>query len=357
MLAAARSRSRIAFTAVAALASLALAACSGTTTNAPTGASAAPAASSAAPAADAFPVTIPTAHGDVTIQQKPQRVVTWGWSTQDAVLALGVVPVAMPTYAYGGDAQGILPWNAAKLKELGGTPPALLPSSDSGEVPIEEIIEAKPDVILAPYSGLTKEEHDKLNKVAPTVSYPDKPWATSWQQQIEIVGKALGLSAEATALREKADAHIAKLGTDNPDLKGRSFVYGAVNANDQFTIYRGSDPRVELLVQLGMTESPSVKELDADPKAGSYFYSISYENVSKIKTDVLVMYFATQKDVDTFVADPVIAALPAVKEKRFAPIVGESFVMASSAPTVLSIPWMLDQYVPQLAAVATKVGG
>jgi iron complex transport system substrate-binding protein len=47
--------------------------------------------------------------------------------------------------------------------------------------------------------------------------------------------------------------------------------------------------------------------------------------------------------------------MPAVKEGRFAPIVGESFVAATSAPSVLSIPWMLDRYVPELAKAADKV--
>ena len=112
---------------------------------------------------------------------------------------------------------------------------------------------------------------------------------------------------------------------------------------------------MQVVEDLGMTLSPSVEDLDADPEAGTFWYPLSYENVSKIDADVLVMYFATQADVDTFVADPVIAAMPTVAEGRFAPIVGESFVMASSAPTALSIPWMLDQYVPQLAAAAEKV--
>ncbi|MFF0579410.1 iron-siderophore ABC transporter substrate-binding protein [Streptosporangium saharense] len=359
MLTAVRSRSRNALTMLSALVTLttvALAGCSASTT--PSGPAAAEAPSSpsqAAPAGDTFPVTIPSALGDAVIPKKPERVVTWGWSSQDAVLALGVVPVAMPKNTYGGDADGVLPWDAEKIKELGGTTPALL-SSDSGEVPFEEIVEARPDVILAPYSGITKDDFAKLSKVAPVVAYPEKPWALPWQDQIEIIGRALGRSAEATALREKTAAYVASLAQANPVLKGKSFLYGAANEADQLNIYRASDPRVALLVDLGMTVSPSVAALDGDPTSGSYFYGISYENVGKIDADVLVMYFGSQKEADKFVADPVIAAMPNIREKRFAPIVGESFVMASSAPTVLSIPWMLDRYVPQLAAAVGKTG-
>ncbi|MDX6742252.1 iron-siderophore ABC transporter substrate-binding protein [Actinocorallia sp. A-T 12471] len=340
-----RSRPRAALAALATVTALALAGCS----------SSEPDTESAAPAsADAFPVTIPSALGDAVIPAAPERVVTWGWSSQDAVLALGVVPVAMPKNTYGGDADGVLPWDAEKIKELGGTTPTLL-SSDTGEVPFEEIVEADPDVILAPYSGIVQADYDKLSKIAPVVAYPEKPWALPWQDQLEIIGKALGKTAEAKELLTKTEAHVKDLADKNPILKDKTFLYGAANEADTLNVFRASDPRVALLGDLGMTVSPSVAELDEDPNAGSYFYGTSYENVEKIKTDLLVMYFDDQAAADKFVADPVIAAMPAVKEGRFAPIVGQSFVMASSAPTALSIPWMLDQYVPQLAAVAEKV--
>ncbi|MEU1732379.1 ABC transporter substrate-binding protein [Streptosporangium sp. NPDC020145] len=355
MLTAVRSRSRTALAALVTLTALALAGCSASPAEPGAQSSPGQATSPAVPSGDAFPVTIPSALGDAVITKRPERVVTWGWSSQDAVLALGVVPVAMPRNTYGGDADGVFPWDADKIKELGGATPVLL-SSDSGEVPFEEIVEVRPDVILAPYSGITKEEFAKLSRIAPVVAYPEKPWALPWQDQVEIIGKALGRSAEATALKERTAAYVASLAAANPVLKGRSFLYGAANEADQLNVYRASDPRVALLGDLGMTVSPSVAALDADPKAGSYFYNVSYENVGKIEADVLVMYFGSQKEADRFVADPVISAMPNVRDKRFAPIVGESFVMASSAPTVLSIPWMLDRYVPQLAAAAAKAG-
>jgi iron complex transport system substrate-binding protein len=303
----------------------------------------------------AFPVTISSALGDTTITEQPVRVATWGWSTQDAVLALGVVPVAMPSYTYGG-VDGVLPWDAEAIEALGGETPTLLTGTETGELDVEEFVAVQPDVILAPYSGLTQEEFDALSKVAPVVAYPDDPWATSWQDQATIVGEALGLADEAAALVEQTSADVADLGAQYPVLDGVSFLYGASNEADVFNIYRASDPRVELLTELGMTVAPSVASLDATPDEGSYFYSIGFENLAEIDADVLIAYFGSQDEADAFAADPLVAAMPQVAEGRFAPIVGESFVMASSAPTVLSIPWMLDRYVPELAAAAERVG-
>lgn len=342
-----RRRSRLALiaSAVVASAALVLTGCS---------ASGSGAESTSSSDAGAFPVTVDSALGKTTIDSKPERVATWGWGAQDIVLALGIVPVAMPAFSYGGDAEGVLPWDAEKIKELGGKTPQILPS-DTGEVPFEAFVKAKPDVILAPYSGLTQAEFDKLSKIAPVVAYPEKPWATSWPDQTAIVGKALGLSDEADALLTKTKDDIAALAAKHPVLKDKTFFYAAANEPGVLNVYRAEDPRVQLLNDLGLKNSPSIAGLDTTPGDGSFFYQLSYENLSKIDTDLLVMYFDKQSSVDAFTADPLVAAMPAIQEGRFAPIVGESFVAATSAPSVLSIPWMLDKYVPQLAAAAEKV--
>ena len=343
-----RRRSRVAViaSAIVATAALILTGCSAGTSGDE---------SSSSSASGAFPVTIKSALGPVTIEKKPERVAVWGWGAADVALALGVVPVAMPKMTYGGNADGVLPWVADKLTELKAKTPQLIAGVDTGEVPFEEYVKAKPDVILAPLSGLTKDEYAKLSKIAPVVAYPKVPWGTSWQDQTDIVGKALGLSAEATALKKKTEDDVAALAAKYPVLKDKTFVYAAANEPGVINVYKATDSRVLLLNELGLKNSPSIDALDAKKDPNSFFFQVSYENLSKIDTDLLVMYFDKQSSVDTFTADPLVAAMPTIKEGRFAPIVGESFVMASSAPSVLSIPWMLDRYVPELAAAAEKV--
>jgi iron complex transport system substrate-binding protein len=259
----------------------------------------------------------------------------------------------MPNYSYGGNEDQVLPWDADAITALGGEAPALL-NSDSDQTPFEQFAAAKPDVILAPYSGLTQEDYDTLSKIAPVVAYPDGPWATPWQDQLTIIGKALGLPAKAAAIKDEIDSHIADLATQYPELNGKTFLYGAANQPGQLNIYRATDPRVELLTQLGMTVSPSVAALDNGSDAASYFYPLSYEKLGDIDTDVLVAYFGDQAAADEFAKTPAVAAMASVQAGHFAPIIGESYVMASSAPSALSIPWMLDRYVPELAKAASK---
>ena len=53
----------------------------------------------------AFPVTVSTAFGDVTVEEEPTRVVALGWSDAETALALGVQPVGASDWlAFGGDA-------------------------------------------------------------------------------------------------------------------------------------------------------------------------------------------------------------------------------------------------------------
>lgn len=343
----ARRRSRLAVIASAIVASAAL-----VLTGCSAGGSAAQSSSSAD--SGSFPVTVKSALGSAKIDEKPKRIATWGWGAQDIVLALGIVPVAMPSFSYGGDSDGVLPWDADRIKELGGKTPQII-DADSGEVPFEQFVTAKPDVILAPYSGLTQAEYDTLSKIAPVVAYPDKPWATSWRDQTAIVGKALGMTKETDALVAKTEDSVAALAAKYPVLKDKTFFYAAANEPGKLNVYRAEDPRVQLLNDLGLKNSTSIAALDSSKGDGSFFYQLSYENLSKIDTDLLVMYFDKQSSVDAFTSDPLVAAMPTIKDGRFAPIVGESFVAATSAPSVLSIPWMLDRYVPELAKAADKV--
>jgi len=65
-------------------------------------------------ATDAFPITIAHSFGETTIPAEPQRVVTVGQTDQDAVLALGVAPVATTEW-YGEQPGALFPWAREKL--------------------------------------------------------------------------------------------------------------------------------------------------------------------------------------------------------------------------------------------------
>lgn len=305
-----------------------------------------PAAASAS-ADDAFPVTIEHALGTAEISERPERVVTWGWGSTDAAIALGVVPVAMPHQAYGGDDQGVLPWIRERVEADGAELPEVLPQTE--EAPIEAIAAARPDVILAVYSGLTQGEHDLLSEIAPVVAYPDQPWSTPWRDTVELVGEALGRPDEATALLEEIDAEVAAQAEAHPELAGKT-VAAVWDTGDAFYVYKPADARVGFMLELGLEGAPSVEELAEGGE--SFYYTLSHERAAELTSDLLVAYADTPEQMDAFLASPTARSMAQVRDGRVARVVGTELIAAVSPPTALSLTWGLDEYVEILAGAA-----
>ena len=303
------------------------------------------------PVAEAGPVTVEHAFGQTEVPADPGRVVTWGWGSADAAIALGVVPVAMPTQTYGGDAQGVLPWLRQRLEADGEQLPTLLPSTQ--EVPVEAIAAAKPDLILAPYSGITQEEYDLLSRIAPTVAYPEQPWATPWRETVEIVGRSLGRADEADALLADIDSTVAAKAAQHPELAGKS-VAMVWDTPDAFYVYKPADARVAFTTDLGLTSAPSVDRL-AGQGGESFYYTLSKERLADLDSDVLVAYADTAASAKAFLGSPEARLMEQVRSGAVASVVGTEAIAAVSPPTALSLTWGLDGYVEQLARAARAV--
>jgi iron complex transport system substrate-binding protein len=307
------------------------------------------AADAAAPtgSAGAFPVSLTHTFGTTTVESAPESVVTWGFGSTDAALALGVVPVAIPFQAYGGDADGVLPWIADELTAQGAATPTVLP--DTEEVPFEAIAAADPDVILANYSGITAEDYATLSAIAPTVAYPGEAWTTPWRDVVSTVGQALGREDEAAELIADTEQSVADAAAGHPELQGRT-VAAVWDVSPTFYVYEGSDARVEFLTDLGLTVAPSVGELSTGD--ATFYYTLSYEETSRLSSDILLSYASTQAEADAFAAQPYARAIPAVAAGHHATLVGDELIAAVSPPTVLSMTWGLDDYLSALSAAA-----
>ncbi|MCI9887007.1 iron-siderophore ABC transporter substrate-binding protein [Micrococcales bacterium 31B] len=308
------------------------------------------AASAAAGASEGFPVTLQSALGSVTLDSPPQRVVTLSWMNQDAAIALGAVPVGMPKFAWGANSDGVLAWDKTALD--GKTLPTLL--DDSQSIPFEAIAALKPDVVLAGYSGLTAEDYATLSKFTKVVAYPDAPYATDWREVITLAGQALGKSAEATALIDKTVAYMTTEAAKHPEIAGRTFAYCATFTDGQLSVYKDTDARVRFVTDLGLTLAPSVGELA--PQDDAFYFDLSYEQVSSLASDILIAFFDTEDALAAFTANPLIAAMPQVKSGAFAAMVGADLAMAASAPSSLSIPYMLPTYLEKISAAVSAAG-
>lgn len=298
-------------------------------------------------AAQSFPVAIKHAFGETVIAKAPERIVTWGWGNHDALLALGVVPVAMPFSTYGGGDNGLHPWVEEKLKELGAVTPIQL--SDTQEIPFEQIAAAKPDVIVAVFSGINSEQYARLSEIAPTVAYPDQAWSTPWQDVTRIVGQIVGKPAEAERVVADTLKFVADEAAKYPAIAGTTFA-GVNDFDGSIAVYDALDARMKFLTDIGLVLAPSVTELS--PKDGSFYYPLSYELFDKLESDILITYYETQAASDELFAKPYAQSQPQYQKGAFASLVGIEYVAAVSPPSALSLRWGFPHYAEIIAAAA-----
>jgi iron complex transport system substrate-binding protein len=297
------------------------------------------------------PVTIEHAFGSTEIDERPERVVTWGWGTPDAAIALGVTPVAMEALSYGASEDGFMPWQEEAFEESGDDKPTTLTPGEAP--PFEEILAADPDLILANYSGITEADYEKLSKIADTVAYPDQPWSTPWREVITTVGQALGEAEQAEELLAEIDGEVAAAAEAHPDFEGKTIAAVAIDPS-AFYVYRGADPRVEFLTDLGFTLAPSVDELDTEE--ATFYYTISPEVVDQLTSDVLLSYVPNEEAAATIEADPTYQTMSQFQQDRVATVVGEAVVSSVSPPTALSLTWGLDAFVEALVPAVENAG-
>lgn len=309
-------------------------------------------ASGHAPTTAAFPVTIPHAFGETVVTAEPVRVVTWGWGSADAAIALGVVPAAMPFQSYGGDAEGVLPWVRERLRQGGAVLPNVLPNST--EPPFEAIAAARPDLILAVYSGITEDDYRLLAAIAPTIAYPDQPWATPWRETISIVGSALGRQGRAAEVLADIDRRVAAKAAAHPELRGKSVALVWDSAGT-FYVYKPADARVAFTLDLGLVSAASVTSLASGES--SFFYTLSYEQLGQLSSDILVAYADSPEASNAFLTSPHGQLMGQVRNGAVAPVVGAGLIASVSPPTALSLTWGLDAYVNALSTAAVKAGG
>jgi len=301
---------------------------------------------SATPSAEG--ITIEHAFGETIVPADAEKVVTLGWGSTDAAISLGVVPVAIPFDSYAGDDEGVLPWVREAVTDLGAELPTVLPDSPE-EPPYDAIDAADPDVILAVYSGITEEQYDLLSEIAPVVAYAGEPWSTPWRDLITTVGVALDRQSEAGEVISGIEQRIADVAAAHPEFAGTS-IAAVSDFSGTFYVYKAVDPRVEFLLDLGFVSAPAVQEL-ANGDA-TFYYTLSYEQLDQLETDVVLSYNDTPEAADAFLTAPQTSVIPAVAGGNVAQLVGTTNIAAVSPPTALSFDWVLDELVDQLAAAA-----
>ena len=296
-------------------------------------------------------MTLTHAHGTTTIAKAPTRVATIGWADADVVAALGVVPVGAPKITWGGNAEGSTDWFDAQAATLGVADGDIARYDDSAGIPFDDIAATSPDLILGLSSGVSKEEYDKLSKIAPVVAYTDKPWGTRWQDQLTSIGTALGRKDQADALLAQTEKVIADAVAANPQIRGRSAAWAWFSPTDLSTIglYTTSDLRPQMLREFGLVDSPTVVELSrADESAFSV--NLSAEKASTLDADLVVFYAEEGAGAEQITGNALLGQIPALRKKQYVASADNSVALAMSLPSPLSVRTAVDEFLPKLVS-------
>ncbi len=328
-----------------ALALIALAGCStGPTDSAGSGT---PTSAAGADAA-AYPVTVAHAHGETTIEKAPTRIATIGWADADVVTALGVVPVGAPKITWGGNAKGSTDWFDAQAATLGVQDGDIARYDDSAGIPFDAIAATSPDPILGLSSGVSKEEYDKLSKIAPVVAYTDKPWGTPWEDQLDAIGKALGKEKEAAELKARTEKVIADAIAANPQVKGKSAAWAWFSPTDLSTIglYTSSDMRPQMLREFGLLDSPTVAAMSKD--TSEFSVNLSAEKASTLDADLVVFYAEKGAGAEQITGNALLGQIPALQKKQYVASADNAVALSMSLPSPLSVQTAVDKFFPKI---------
>jgi len=301
--------------------------------------------------ATAFPVTIEHKYGKTTIEQRPERVVTVGLTDHDSVLALGVVPVGVTEW-FGEHPSATWAWAE---DELGDGKAAIV--GTSSEIGFEKVAAARPDVILALYSSVTESDYEKLSQIAPTVAQPKEyvDYGVPWFEQTLTVGKVLGESAKAETLVDEVKGKLADAKAQHPEFEGATGMV-AVPYEGTISVYAPDDVRGRFMSDLGFIQPPEI----ADIAGEDFSADLSEEQTALLDVEALVWIVNdVAADAPKFDDQPLYANLAVHQEGREVFVANLDAVGgALSFQSVLSLPFLVDELVPQLAeAVKGRTAG
>jgi iron complex transport system substrate-binding protein len=268
---------------------------------------------------DATPKTVTVKHlfGETTIPAPPKRVVSAGFTEQDDLLAVGVVPIAVTNW-FGDQPLGVWPW---ALPKLGSAQPVVL-NLDNG-IQVDQIAALKPDLIVA-------------------VDAFFEPW----KDQAAAVGTAVFQATQMKQLIAGIDGKFADVAKNNTAFKDKKALLLAGSfVGDTVTATRPGW-RTDFLTTMGFQAPDSIDAFAVDDHRAA----IPRDKLADALDSADVLIWSTESDADqaALLADPAVAALRATKTNRNI-FTGKDLAGAIAFASPLSYPVVADQLPPLLS--------
>ena len=277
-----------------------------------------------AAAAD-WPRQVTDSRGVHTLESKPTRIVSTSVTLTGSLLAIDAPVVASGATTPNNrvaDGQGFLrQWgDIAKQRKVARL--------YIGEPSAEAVAAQMPDLIVISATGgdSALALYDQLSAIAPTliINYDDKSWQALLTQLGEITGHEKQ-AAERIAAFDKQLAQVKQQMT-LPPQPVNAIVYTA--AAHSANLWTAESAQGKLLHQLGFTLADLPAGLQTSTSQGKRhdIIQLGGENLATgLNGEGLFVFAGDEKDVAAIYANPLLAHLPSVKNKRVWALGTETF--------------------------------
>lgn len=288
--------------------------------------------------AQSGPITFEHVFGQTALSRPAKRVASLGFTSHDALLALGVTPICVRHW-YGDHPDAIWPWAQDRLGE---DRPAVL----YGEISAETLAALEPDLIVGIGSGISETEYALFSQIAPVLMHNPEfgAYGTPWRDSLRMLARAVDRVPQAERVIEDVEDRFRAVRQKHPDWADKTAAAGW-HFGGQTGIFTAQDSRTQFLTDLGFQAAPALADLR---KTDGFYTTLSPEDLSPLDTDVLLW-------ISTWDENPDLVHLPMRKTLKAHQAGREVFsdhllTGALSFNSALSIPYAIARLVPLLVA-------
>ncbi|MEN0135271.1 MAG: Fe2+-enterobactin ABC transporter substrate-binding protein [Rhodococcus sp. (in: high G+C Gram-positive bacteria)] len=275
-----------------------------------------------------WPRTVTDETGSVTIEHKPERIVSTSVTLTGSLLALDAPLIGTGAQRPSDvtDENGLFTQWADIAAERG------VETLYQGETNVEKITAADPDLIFVSATGgdSAADQVDTLRQIAPVVvlRYDDK----SWQDLSGRIAAAIGAEDRAEALVAKFDRQLddAKSALGDKVAAANPVNVLAYNSPEESRMFTAESAQGILLERLGfsLAELPSdISAADKGVMAGRKdVVPAGQENLPRAVTgNTTFIVIGDAADAERFLADPTLQQTPSVEKKQVNGLGKDSF--------------------------------
>jgi iron complex transport system substrate-binding protein len=287
-------------------------------------------------------VTITHLFGQTVIKTPPKRVVSAGYTEQDDLLAVGIVPIAVTNW-FGDQPFAVWPWAQPKL---GGAQPVVL-NLDNG-IPVDQIAGLKPDLIVATNAGLDGDTYQKLSAIAPTVAQSDgDAFFEPWKDQATTIGQAVFQADQMRSLIDSVDKQFAAVSQNHPQWKAKKALLMQGSLSQGTVVATAACWRTDFLNQMGLVIADSIK-----PFANGHRAVVPRDQIKTVldSADVVIWMTGSPDEQKALLADPEVAGSQATAQNRHV-FTTKDQAGAIAFSSVLSYPMVADQLPPLIGKI------